>query len=128
MTHCIGRIGGTPGDWFAELDFDGGEAVIVERGTTGERVAIATVPLGAIVPETDDYSPSLQTEDATNKRLCAIVFAPEAWALLKDIRADIEGRYPDTQEQPGEMPTWAASIVDQIERTLDCLNVPGRGE
>lgn len=114
-----------PGDWFAELDFEGGEAVIVERGTTGARIGpIATVPLGAIVPEDDDHSPTLDPEDDANKRLCAIVFAPEAWALLKDIQSTLLRVFPAMQDSPG----WVEAVVAQIDDTLDCLNVPGRGE
>lgn len=124
MTHCIGRMGGMPGDWRAELDFEFGEAVILECGTTGHSVGpVATVPMGEVAPETDEYSPALDPDDAQNKRLCAIVFAPEAWAALKDIQSTLLRVFPAMQDSPG----WVEEVMAQIDDTLECLNVPGRG-
>lgn len=124
-TQCIGRIMARPGDWRAELDFANGEAVIKGKGAFAD---VATMPLGEWVPETRDHNAALCPDCPQAQRLMKVVFAPEAWATLASIKADIEKRYPNTQEQPGEMPSWAESIVDQIDRTLECLTVPGRDE
>jgi hypothetical protein len=125
MAQCIGRIIGRPGDWYAELHYGDGVAKIKERGGLAW---VATMPIGEYEPETDQYDAALNPDCPQAQRLMKAVFAPEAWATLASIKADIEARYPGTQEQPGDMPPWAASIVDQIERTLDCLIVPGRVE
>jgi hypothetical protein len=125
MAQCIGRIIGRPGDWYAELDFEAGEATIKERGAYAD---VATMPIGEYEPESNHYDAALNPDCPQAQRLMKAVFAPEAWATLASIKADIEARYPGTQEQPGDMPPWAASIVDQIERTLECLTVPGRVE
>lgn len=125
MTQCIGRIAGRDGDWYAELDFENGEATVKERGAFAE---VATMPLGEWVPETEELSAALDPDCPQAQRLCKVVFAPEAWALLASIKADIEARYTNTTEQPGEVPPWAESILDQIDRALDCLKVPGRDE
>lgn len=128
MAQCIGRIIGKPGDWRAELDFEMERAQVLERGRTGVMLEVCEAPIGMVEPETDDYSASLAPGCEINQRLMRIVFAPEAWATLASIKKDIEARYPNTAEQPGEMPPWAESIVDQIDRTLECLIVPGRDD
>lgn len=127
-TSCIGRIAGREGDWYAELDFEAAEAAIIERGPGGTKVGpIATVPLGAILDADEDNGPDLDPDDARNADLCKIVFAPEAWATLASIKSDIERRF-NTNGEGVSMPPWAEAIVDQIDRTLECLTVPGRGE
>ena len=131
---CIGRMGGRKGDWFAELDFDAAEATIIERGAKGEKIGpIATVPLGAIVDAGEDHVQELEldTTDDTNKALCAIVFAPEAWRLLQHIREKLEARRP--LEDRGEIAPYQheredAQLLREVSDTLECLIVPGRGE
>lgn len=123
MTMCIGRMGGTVGDWRAELDFETERAQVLERASTGVMLEVCEAPIGMVEPETEDYSQSIAPGCEINQRLMKIVFAPEAWATLACIKADIERAY-----EHAEMPPWAESIVDQIDRTLECLKVPGRGE
>jgi hypothetical protein len=130
MTQCIGRIGGLTGDWFAELDFrDDKEATIIERTPTG-RCCVATVQIGETIPEDEDHDESLDPECEQNKRLCKIVFAPEAWRLLQSIRQVIGNRKPLDR---GDAPLYQheqsdAGLLEEIDRVLECLNVPGRGE
>jgi len=125
MASCIGRICGRPGDWFAELDFDNAEAIVKERGSG---VDVATMPLGEWSPETDAHYAALSPDCLQAQRLMRVVFANDAWSLLVSIRDDIKDRYPNTQEQPGEVPMWAESIVEQIEQTLELLKVPNDNE
>lgn len=131
MTQCIGRMGGRPGDWFAELDFENGEAQVIERGRV--QVQVCTVPLGEWVPETDEHFAALDPDCPQAKRLCKIVFAPEAWATLASIRERLS-RVPGLDSaHPSEDIARAYEIardeiVDQIERTLGYLDVPGNGE
>lgn len=116
--QCIGRMVWIKGDWYAELDFENGESTIKERGTNA---MVATVPMGEWVPETEDHSAELDPECPQAKRLCKIVFAPEAWRLLSDIQERLIGCQSGLERLCDE-------IVDDIGRTLECLNVPGRGE
>jgi hypothetical protein len=117
MTTCIGRMMGKPGDWYAELNFREDEANVMER-RQGGHVWLATVPLGRFTPETPEAYAKLDPADAQNKRLCAIVFAPEAWALLKHIRERL-------QEMGGENThDVREELIDAITNTLDGLEVP----
>lgn len=126
MAQCIGRIMGRPGDWYAELDFENGEAVIKERGAFAD---VATMPLGEWAPETEDYNAALDPDCPQAQRLMKVVFAPEAWALLNAIRDELASRRP--LEDRGEIRPYQherqdASLLDEINRALDCLTVPGR--
>ena len=129
---CIGRMGGRKGDWYAELDFDAAEATVIERGEKGEKVGpVATVPLGAIVEGDEDHDQELDAEDERNKALCAIVFAPEAWRLLRMIHEKLTARRP--LEDRGEIRMYQheredAELLREVCDTLECLIVPGGGE
>lgn len=130
MTQCIGRIGGRPGDWYAELDFrDDKEATIIERTITG-RCYVATVQIGDTIPGDDDHDEALDPECEQNQRLCKIVFAPEAWRMLQSIREVLSYRKPLDR---GDAPLYQheqsdAGLLEELDRVLDCLNVPGRDE
>lgn len=84
---CIGHMGGD--GWYATLDFDMGEAVVVQRGKGGTTIGpIATVPLGTVIdPADDDHDPTLDPDDETNKDLMAIVCVPD---MRKAIRYAVE--------------------------------------
>ena len=116
---CIGRMAGRNGDWYAQLDYEQGEAVIIERGAKGDIGPVCTVPLGAFYAADDEYDEDLVPNDDRNKNLVAIVFAPEAWRSLTMVKERIEKAYADA-----EMPPWAESIVDEINDQLECLKVP----
>ena len=121
-------MGGREGDWRAELDFDNGEAIVKEQTDYG-LMEVATVPLGEWVPETDEYEAALNPDCPQAQRLMKIVFAPEAWALLTSIRDELASRCP--LEDRGEIRTYQherqdASLLDEINRVLECLTVPGR--
>lgn len=129
---CIGRMVRREGDWIAELDFESAEANIIERGAKGERIGpIATVPLGEVLAADDNHDQELDETDEQNGRLCAIVFAPEAWRLLKHIRDRIEARRP--LEDRGEIALYQheredAELLREVSNTLECLVVPARGD
>ena len=126
--QCIGRMGGNYGDWFAELDFERDEAVVHERKPGGHE-PLATVPLGAYTAETADEYAKLDPDSPQNKRLCAIVFAPEAWALLRSIRErlldlpKVESAHPP-EDVARALEIATDEIIADIETTLECLEVP----
>lgn len=122
---------GRKGDWFAELDFDGGEATVMERGAKGESIGpVATVPLGEIVDGDEDHDQTLDAEDDRNKALCAIVFAPEAWRTLQRVRDTIAARKP-MEREVDELYQYEREddeMLSDIVHALECLIVPGRGD
>lgn len=119
---CIGRIGGRAGDWYAELDWEAHRAIVWER-THGGRAVVAEVDLGEVVPEDDDHYSALKQECPQNQRLCAIVFAPEAWAMLRDVQARLI-----RATRQGLTADECQAIADEIGDVMECLDVPGREE
>jgi hypothetical protein len=123
---CIGRIGGGKDDWFAELDFDNNEATVVRRGSRGYNIGpIATVPLGQVWPEDDDYDAELM-DDEQNRNLMLIVFAPELVRITQDIRnrcvrmaADICQFLDDQKSDREKVLRTAATFIEMIALDID---------
>lgn len=116
---CIGRMIRRAGDWYAQLHFGSGEADVIARTEHGDGETICTLPIGMFYDGDGEHEESLVPNDEQNKAICAIVFAPEAWRTLANIKEAIEAEHKDTM-----MPRWAFRIVCQIEDQLECLLVP----
>ncbi len=127
MTSCIGRMGGRGDDWFAMLDFDGGEATVVRRGRGGVVVGpIATVPLGGVHPADDDYEAEL-VDDEQNRNLLMIVFAPEVARACRGIgaraermAADIEAA-SDRADDSGRLLSAARIFIEGVAREMRAI-------
>jgi len=124
---CIGRMGGRLGDWYAQLDFEAGEATVLERTKNGDRGPVCTVPLGAVYDADADHDCELDPSDAQNKALLTVVFAPEAWRVLNMVRERLAARRP--LEDRGEIKTYQHEYEDEqllreVADVLECLNVP----
>lgn len=121
--QCIGRMGGQAGDWYAELDFASGEATVLERTKQGNRGPVATVPLGAFYDADDDHDEALVPNDSQNKALCGIVFAPEAWRVLRMVRDEIAKRKPldDGVEYTHDRSDY--QLLRELNDVLQCQEV-----
>lgn len=91
---CIGRMLGGEGDWFAELDFGADEANVYERTREGASLPVATVPLGRVWEEDDDYFAELM-DDAQNRRLMMVVFAPELARTVRHVMEEADKVYAE---------------------------------
>lgn len=132
---CIGRIGGGKDDWYAQLDFNQHEAMVVRRGDHGITVGpIATVPLGDVWPEDDDYDPELM-DDEQNRNLMQIVFSPEIVRACRRIREralrmveDYEKAHADDSFNLKKALAQAMYFIDEVAREVDeideALSVP----
>ena len=118
MVQCIGSMGD---GWFAELDFDHNEATVLERGKGGRRIGpIATVPIGAYEPETDEYDPKL-CNDEQNRRLMNIVAVPRTMAALRYAQSILKKR--EDREPPDGQPytDWREDmqVLREVEQALE---------
>lgn len=126
---CIGRMARGKNDWFAELDFNNNEATVVRRGKDGSNIGpIATMPLGEVWEENDDYDAELM-DNEQNRNLMLVVFAPELVEQLKSIRDQCRASLAISDEYDNETADRAMvlieSIKDEIEDTLtETLSVP----
>lgn len=119
---CIGRMGARVGDWVAELDFSRHRAIVWERTPDG-RTVVAEVDLGEVLPEDDTHDAALHVDCPQNQRLVMIVFAPEAWAMLRDVQARLI-----RATRQGLTADECQAIADEIGDVMECLDVPGREE
>jgi hypothetical protein len=118
MVLCIGQMGGN--GWFAEIDFDNSEAVVMMRDPKGHGNIgpIATVPLGMVSePEDDDHNPTLDPEDETNKDLMAILAVPQMRAALRLVRDGLMAR-----EGEPRSPRWLDDmrLLGEVNDALMC--------
>lgn len=118
--YCIGRIGGNEGDWYARVDFKRSEAVIMERTKTVERGPVAFVPLGKHTGGDDNTDPQLDPDDAQNKALMKIIYAPEAFAVLDEVRKKLYKLFHDEDTRPA----LADEAIYSIDRIIERLTVP----
>lgn len=127
--QCFGRIMGRNGDWFAEIDYAKGEAVVMERATGASVGPVAKVPLGAFHPADEDWDEELVADDAQNRRLMLIVFAPELKQALECIRkeCDESGRDVIASDKDAVIEMYhnlMESLCRTCDNALSLLDVP----
>ncbi|MBI1374522.1 MAG: hypothetical protein GC159_17530 [Phycisphaera sp.] len=114
MTNSITCIGHMGRGRYAELNFDGAEAVVVDRTPNG-RVEVASVPIGVYYAETDERCAQLMPQDPQNRALAEIVGAPDFVAALREIVRVLGARFGD-----GLCDVEAKNVTDEeMQRWID---------